>query len=205
DYCKIIGTAGSPAVNIYAINLLFIDEQMTKYVDKNILTEDEVLRQYPKAIRQAYEKFRKGKQDKRGTNPEWFIVPVTNGAAFTTSDGLPPLAYIIELLARIKKLEPMRDDYRLRRKYVYDRLTSIGLDVVMPDGAFYFFIKVPTTKLNSFDFCLDLVDKVNLAVVPGSAFSALGEGYFRISFAYSMETLAEACNRLEEYMKRYMK
>ena len=58
DYCKIIGTAGSPAVNIYAINLLFIDEQMTKYVDKNILTEDEVLRQYPKAIRQAYEKFR---------------------------------------------------------------------------------------------------------------------------------------------------
>lgn len=111
DYCKIIGTAGSPAVNIYAINLLFIDEQMTKYVDKNILTEDEVLRQYPKAIRQAYEKFRKGKQDKRGTNPEWFIVPVTNGAAFTTSDGLPPLAYILELLARIKKLEPMRDDY----------------------------------------------------------------------------------------------
>lgn len=111
DYCKIIGTAGTPAINIYAINLLFIDEQMTRYVDKNILTREEVLKQYPKAIRQAYEKFEKGKREKKGTAPQWFIVPVTNGAAFTTDDGLPPLAYLIELLARIDKLEPMRDDY----------------------------------------------------------------------------------------------
>ena len=98
----------------------------------------------------------------------------------------------------------MRDDYRERRKYLYDRLSSIGFDIVMPDGAFYFFIKVPTDQMNSFDFCLDLVNKVNLAVVPGSAFSELGEGYFRISFAYSMETLTEACNRLEEYIKNYL-
>ncbi|HEO8420786.1 aminotransferase A [Niallia sp. FSL W8-0635] len=123
----------------------------------------------------------------------------------TCASSISQRAAIEALTVGINDAEPMRDDYRLRRKYVYDRLTSIGLDVVMPDGAFYFFIKVPTTKLNSFDFCLDLVDKVNLAVVPGSAFSALGEGYFRISFAYSMETLAEACNRLEEYMKRYIK
>ncbi|WP_400246960.1 aminotransferase A [Niallia sp. JL1B1071] len=122
----------------------------------------------------------------------------------TCASSISQRAALEALTVGINDAEPMRDDYRERRKYVYDRLTSIGLDVVMPDGAFYFFISVPTTKLNSFDFCLDLVDKVNLAVVPGSAFSALGEGYFRISFAYSMETLEEACNRLENYMTTYM-
>lgn len=95
---------------------------------------------------------------------------------------------------------PMREDYKKRRNYIFNRLSTLGLDVVMPDGAFYFFIKVPIPHMNSFEFCLDLVEKVNLAVVPGSAFSPLGEGYFRISFAYSMETLEEACNRLELYL-----
>lgn len=122
----------------------------------------------------------------------------------TCASSISQRAALEALTVGINDAEPMRDDYRLRRKYVYDRLTSIGLDVVMPDGAFYFFIKVPTGKMNSFDFCLDLVDKVNVAVVPGSAFSELGEGYFRISFAYSMETLEEACNRLEDYINRYM-
>lgn len=122
----------------------------------------------------------------------------------TCASSVSQRAALEALTVGINDAEPMRDDYRMRREYVYNRLTYIGLDVVMPDGAFYFFIKVPTTKLNSFDFCLDLVDKVNLAVVPGSAFSALGEGYFRISFAYSMETLEEACNRLEKYMTTYM-
>lgn len=122
----------------------------------------------------------------------------------TCASSISQRAALEALTVGINDAEPMRDDYRLRRKYVYDRLTSIGLDVVMPDGAFYFFIKVPTGKMNSFDFCLDLVDKVNVAVVPGSAFSELGEGYFRISFAYSMETLEKACNRLEDYINRYM-
>ena len=111
DYCKIIGTAGTPAVNIFALDLTFIDEQMSKYVDKNILTREEVLKQYPKAIRNAYDAFKKGKQERNGINAQWFIVPVTNSAAFTTADGLPPFAYILLLLARIKELEPMRDDY----------------------------------------------------------------------------------------------
>lgn len=76
----------------------------------------------------------------------------------------------------------------------------MGLEVINPDGAFYFFIKIPVAGTSSFDFCLDLVEKANLAVVPGSAFSALGEGYFRISFAYSFDTLKEACDRLAAYL-----
>ncbi|MGG4470489.1 aminotransferase A [Paenibacillus alvei] len=94
----------------------------------------------------------------------------------------------------------MKEEYKKRRDYLYSRLADMGLEVINPDGAFYFFIKIPVASTSSFDFCLDLVEKANLAVVPGSAFSALGEGYFRISFAYSFDTLKEACDRLAAYL-----
>lgn len=122
----------------------------------------------------------------------------------TCASSISQQAAIEALTTGIDDALTMREDYKKRRNYLYNRLTSIGLDVVMPDGAFYFFIKVPSKKMNSFDFCLDLVEKVNLAVVPGSAFSPLGEGYFRISFAYSMETLEEACKRIETYLNSYL-
>lgn len=97
---------------------------------------------------------------------------------------------------------PMKQEYQKRRDFVFSRLESMGLEVVKPDGAFYFFVKIPplTEELNSFEFCLQLVEKVKLAVVPGSAFSEFGEGYFRLSYAYSMETLAEGLKRLETYL-----
>jgi aminotransferase len=97
---------------------------------------------------------------------------------------------------------PMKQEYKKRRDFVYSRLERMGLDVVKPDGAFYFFVKIPSLskELNSFEFCLQLVEKVKLAVVPGSAFSTYGEGYFRLSYAYSMETLEEGLNRLETYI-----
>lgn len=95
---------------------------------------------------------------------------------------------------------PMRKEYLKRRDYVYNRLQSMGLEVVKPDGAFYFFIKIPNQTMSSFEFALDLVEKVKVAVVPGSAFSNLGEGYVRLSFAYSMETLTEGLNRIESYL-----
>jgi aminotransferase len=96
----------------------------------------------------------------------------------------------------------MKHEYKIRRDFVFSRLKSMGLEVVKPDGAFYFFVKIPnlTEGLNSFEFCLQLVEKVKLAVVPGSAFSEFGEGYFRLSYAYSMETLEKGLNRLEEYL-----
>ena len=106
DYCKIIGTAGTPAVNIFAIDLTFIDTAMTELTKDNILTMDEVLKQYPKAIRSAYKEYKTGKQVNK-----WFVVPVENGIAFSTSDGRPPLAFLIKEIARIEKLEPLKDDY----------------------------------------------------------------------------------------------
>lgn len=95
----------------------------------------------------------------------------------------------------------MKKEYLKRRDYVFNRLSAMGLDTVKPDGAFYFFIKIPDTiPLNSFDFALKLVDETKVAVVPGSAFSQYGEGYFRLSFACSMETLEIGLNRMEQYL-----
>jgi len=98
--------------------------------------------------------------------------------------------------------EPMRTEYLKRRDFVCKRLTKIGLEYVKPDGAFYFFVKIPQElQTSSFDFTVDLAYKNKVAVVPGSAFSKFGEGYFRLSYACSMEKLEEGLNRMENYLK----
>ena len=111
------------------------------------------------------------------------------------------MAAIEALTAGINDAVEMKKAYMERREYVYERLTSMNLSVVKPDGAFYFFVKLPEPFTNSFDFALQLVQERGVAVVPGSAFSPLGEGYIRISFAYSMDVLTEALNRLEAFLK----
>ena len=95
---------------------------------------------------------------------------------------------------------PMKSEYIIRRDYVYERLQRMNLQVVKPDGAFYFFVKLPEGYHSSLDFCLELVKTTKVACVPGDAFSLLGEGYFRISYAYSMETLKEALDRIEKFL-----
>ncbi|MFF2499398.1 aminotransferase A [Peribacillus sp. NPDC058075] len=95
---------------------------------------------------------------------------------------------------------PMKTEYARRRDYVFSRLQAMNLEVVKPNGAFYFFIKLPEGYATSLDFCLKLVQQEKVAVVPGDAFSPLGEGYFRISYAYSMETLEKALDRIEAFL-----
>lgn len=98
----------------------------------------------------------------------------------------------------------MKKEYQIRREYVHNRLESMGLEVVKPDGAFYFFVKIPESiTLNSFDFALGLVREEKVAVVPGSAFSEYGEGYFRLSYAASLSTLEDGLNRLEKYLSKW--
>jgi aminotransferase len=119
----------------------------------------------------------------------------------TCASSVSQAAAIAALTAGINDADAMKVQYAKRREYVYERLTAMGLEVVKPDGAFYFFVKIPGREASSFDFALDLVEKAKLAVVPGSAFSNMGEGYFRLSYAYSKETLTEGLNRLEKYLK----
>ncbi|MET1177828.1 aminotransferase A [Peribacillus simplex] len=97
---------------------------------------------------------------------------------------------------------PMKTEYARRREYVYSRLQAMELEIVKPNGAFYFFIKLPEGYASSLDFCLKLVQQEKVAVVPGDAFSPLGEGYFRISYAYSMETLEKALDRIEAFLAK---
>ncbi|BCB03152.1 aminotransferase A [Bacillus sp. KH172YL63] len=96
----------------------------------------------------------------------------------------------------------MKAAYKKRRDYVFTRLTDMGFeDIVKPDGAFYFFVKIPDRlSLCSFDFSLNLAKEKKVAVVPGDAFSDLGEGYFRLSYACSMDQLTEGLDRIEDFI-----
>lgn len=96
---------------------------------------------------------------------------------------------------------PMKEEYIKRRDYVYNRLVSMGFDVEMPKGAFYIFPSIKKFSNSSFDFCLDLLKKEKVALVPSTAFSGNIDGYVRLSYAYSPETLNEALDRIESYIK----
>lgn len=100
----------------------------------------------------------------------------------------------------------MKVEYEARRDFVHTRLKEMGFDVVRPDGAFYFFVPIPDyIPLNSFDFALKLVHEAKVAVVPGSAFSEFGEGYFRLSFACSKDILGLGLDRIEQFLQQYRK
>ncbi|MCP1157840.1 MULTISPECIES: aminotransferase A [Bacillus] len=120
----------------------------------------------------------------------------------TCASSISQMAALEALTEGIDDAVPMREEYLSRRDYVYGRLVNMGLDVVKPDGAFYMFVKIPEKNITSFDFCLKLVNEAGVAFVPGSSFSELGEGYFRLSFAYSKDTLKEGLDRLEAYLGR---
>lgn len=94
----------------------------------------------------------------------------------------------------------MKDEYRIRRDYVYGRLKQMGLDVNKPEGAFYFFPKIPAGGLSSFDLGIKLVKEFKVALVPGSSFSGVGEGYMRLSYAYDMETIQTGLDRIERFL-----
>lgn len=102
----------------------------------------------------------------------------------------------------IDSATPMKHEYMKRMHYVYKRLKYLGFDVEEPTGAFYMFPSIKSFNMTSFDFAMELVKEAGVAVVPGDAFSTYGEGYVRLSYAYSMETLEEALNRIETFVNR---
>lgn len=94
----------------------------------------------------------------------------------------------------------MNKAYIERRDFVYKRLTEMGIDVVMPTGAFYIFPSVKKFGLSSYDFAIRLLKEGGVAAVPGSAFTEYGEGFLRISYAYSMPVLKQGMDRLENFI-----
>lgn len=94
----------------------------------------------------------------------------------------------------------IKEVFKKRRDYVYERLTGMGLEVEQPQGAFYIFPKLTLNDMSSFDLGLSLVRNARVALVPGSSFSKDGEGYMRLSYAYHEDILKEGLDRLEAYL-----
>ena len=100
--------------------------------------------------------------------------------------------------------EPMKREYIERRDYIIEKMTELGFKIIKPDGAFYIFAKIPASyNQDSFAFLKDFAQKKAVAFIPGAAFGQYGEGYVRLSYAASMDTIKEAMKRLEEYMEEY--
>lgn len=95
----------------------------------------------------------------------------------------------------------MRNEYDTRRRFLMERFREMGLPCFEPQGAFYVFPDVRSTGLSSEVFCERLLLESRVAVVPGTAFGDSGEGFLRISYAYSLEHLAEAMKRMEAFIK----
>lgn len=99
-------------------------------------------------------------------------------------------------------VERMRTAYNQRRNYLMRQFDKMGLQCFEPFGAFYVFPSIKEFGLTSEEFATRLLQQEKVAVVPGTAFGASGEGFVRISYAYSIEDLKEALERVEHFIAR---
>ena len=120
----------------------------------------------------------------------------------TVANTMAQHAAVEALTAGKNDAEPMKKEYIQRRDYIIEKMTALGFEIIKPDGAFYIFAKIPVGyNQDSFAFLKDFAQKKAVAFIPGAAFGRYGEGYVRLSYAASMETIKEAMKRLEEYMR----
>ncbi len=96
----------------------------------------------------------------------------------------------------------MREAYDQRRRFLVKALRDMGFDCYEPQGAFYVFPNIKRFGMTSDEFALKLLEEEKVAVVPGTAFGDCGEGYLRISYAYSLQDLKRALERLERFVRR---
>ena len=97
-------------------------------------------------------------------------------------------------------IQNMVEEYDMRRRFIVDAFNKIGLTCFEPEGAFYIFPCIRSTGLSSEDFCERLLFSKQVAVVPGSAFGNCGEGYIRVSYAYSIKHITEAVKRISSFL-----
>ena len=99
----------------------------------------------------------------------------------------------------------MREEYDKRRRTIVDGFNKIGLTCFEPEGAFYVFPQITSTGMDSNTFCETLLNQEKVAVVPGNAFGASGEGFIRCSYAYSVESIKLALERIEKFVNSLKK
>lgn len=139
--------------------------------------------------------------------PKYLIDPIhkVHQYAVMCASGIAQYAALEGLRQCDDDVHDMIHAYSLRRDFVVKRIEEMGLACVAPEGAFYIFPSIRETGFTSDEFTERLIEEGKVAVIPGSAFGEAGEGFIRISYAYDMETLAEALHRMEIFVKKYIK
>lgn len=103
------------------------------------------------------------------------------------------------------EIERMRNEYNMRRRLVVKSFNDMGLSCFEPRGAFYAFPCIKSSGMSSEEFCTKLLEQKHVAIIPGNAFGASGEGYARVSYAYSVEHLMEAIRRIRDFLNENCK
>ena len=98
-------------------------------------------------------------------------------------------------------IEYMAEEYNRRRRYIYAGLADIGIECFEPEGAFYIYPYIGKFGLSSEEFCSRLLIEQKCAIVPGTAFGECGEGFARISYAYSVKHITQALEKIEAFVK----
>ena len=96
----------------------------------------------------------------------------------------------------------MRESYTQTRRYLMHAFKEMGLECFEPYGAFYTFPSIKRFGMTSDEFATKLLQEEKVAVVPGTAFGDCGEGYLRISYAYSLKSLKEALGRIDRFIRK---
>lgn len=105
---------------------------------------------------------------------------------------------------RDEEIAAMRKEYDERRCIMVEGFREMGLFVVEPEGAFYVFPSIRETGLSSMEFCERLLKEQRVAVIPGNAFGACGEGYIRCSYAYSKEIIRECLEKMAVFVQQLL-
>ncbi len=113
------------------------------------------------------------------------------------------LAAIEALRHGEKYMKKMVAEYDRRRRLIYEGFTKMGLNCFEPKGAFYIFPDISTTGFTSEEFAEKLLESEHVALVPGNAFGACGEGHVRCSYATSIDKISEALARIENFIKHH--
>ncbi|MBD5103708.1 MAG: aminotransferase class I/II-fold pyridoxal phosphate-dependent enzyme [Ruminococcaceae bacterium] len=120
--------------------------------------------------------------------------------AIMCSPTVSQYAAVTALLECDDEVLRMKDEYNARRRFVVKGFNDMGLDCFEPEGAFYAFPSIKSTGLTSEEFCKQLLNSKKVAIVPGDAFGESGEGFVRVSYAYSLAHLNTALERIKEFL-----
>ncbi len=136
--------------------------------------------------------------------PDWLIEQMTkiHQYAIMCAPTNSQYAAVEALRNGDEEVAEMREAYNQRRRYLLKRFEEMGMPCFEPHGAFYCFPNIQRFGMSSDEFATRLLKEEKVAVVPGTAFGDCGEGFLRISYAYSLDSLKEALNRMERFVKR---